>query len=43
MSHAGLIRHPDQWWHFSLGDRMWAWLHNQQHSEDTVQARYGRI
>jgi zinc D-Ala-D-Ala dipeptidase len=43
MTHAGFARHPQEWWHFSLGDQMWAWLHNQQHPEDLYQARYGRI
>lgn len=22
---AGFRRHPNEWWHFSLGDQMWAW------------------
>jgi zinc D-Ala-D-Ala dipeptidase len=43
MTHAGFARHPQEWWHFSLGDQMWAWLHNQQHTEDIRQARYGRV
>lgn len=43
MTHAGFSRHPHEWWHFSLGDQMWAWLHNQQHPNDVVEARYGRI
>lgn len=37
MSQAGFCRHPREWWHFSLGDQMWAW----QKGEST--ARYGRI
>ncbi|VEP15028.1 D-alanyl-D-alanine dipeptidase [Hyella patelloides LEGE 07179] len=43
MTLAGFMRHPGEWWHFSLGDQMWAWLHNQQHPENILQARYGRI
>jgi len=43
MSNAGFIRHPGEWWHFSLGDQMWAWLHNQQHPTDIQNARYGRV
>lgn len=43
MNHAGFARHPEEWWHFSLGDQMWAWLHNQQHPEDIRQAYYGRV
>lgn len=26
MSTAGFARHGNEWWHFSLGDQMWAWL-----------------
>lgn len=26
MSTAGFQRHPNEWWHFSWGDQMWAWL-----------------
>ncbi|EAZ91499.1 M15 family metallopeptidase [Crocosphaera chwakensis] len=25
MTQAGFLRHPGEWWHFSLGDQMWAW------------------
>ena len=25
MSAAGFSRHPNEWWHFSLGDQLWAW------------------
>ncbi|GBF79931.1 M15 family metallopeptidase [Aphanothece sacrum] len=25
MINAGFSRHPGEWWHFSLGDQMWAW------------------
>jgi zinc D-Ala-D-Ala dipeptidase len=38
MHSAGFLRHPHEWWHFSLGDQMWAWLMN--HGE---KARYGRV
>jgi zinc D-Ala-D-Ala dipeptidase len=43
MTNAGFVRHPHEWWHFSLGDQMWAWLHNHQHPEDIRQAYYGRV
>ena len=43
MAYAGFLRHPSEWWHFSLGDQMWAWLYNQKHPEDIRQARYGRV
>ena len=25
MASAGFCRHRNEWWHFSLGDQMWAW------------------
>lgn len=43
MNKAGFQRHQKEWWHFSLGDQMWAWLTQQQHPHVSVQARYGRI
>lgn len=45
MTNAGFYRHPGEWWHFSLGDQMWTWLHNQNRSaDDRLQyARYGRV
>ncbi|MGL5064944.1 MAG: M15 family metallopeptidase [Microcoleus sp.] len=39
---AGFQQHPNEWWHFSLGDQMWAWLTNQQQAANQVIARYGR-
>jgi D-alanyl-D-alanine dipeptidase len=30
-------RHPGEWWHFSFGDQMWAWL------SDRAVAEYGGI
>ena len=43
MTNAGFCRHPREWWHFSFGDQMWAWLHNQEHSTNKAIARYGRV
>jgi len=43
MSLAGFRRHPGEWWHFCLGDQMWAWLCNQDNPTVTVTARYGRV
>lgn len=43
MHSAGFRRHPGEWWHFCLGDQMWAWLGNQENPAATVTARYGRI
>ena len=37
MAQSGFCRHPGEWWHFSLGDQMWAW--QTQHPL----ARYGRV
>ncbi|WP_072620440.1 M15 family metallopeptidase [Spirulina major] len=44
MERAGFRQHPNEWWHFCLGDQMWVWL-NQQDSQQPnppQQARYGR-
>jgi zinc D-Ala-D-Ala dipeptidase len=38
---AGFERHWGEWWHFCLGDQMWAWLRQQQGDEQAI-ARYGR-
>jgi D-alanyl-D-alanine dipeptidase len=43
MNHAGFRRHPREWWHFCLGDQMWAWLLTQENPDNPVIARYGRI
>jgi zinc D-Ala-D-Ala dipeptidase len=43
MYSAGFRRNPNEWWHFCLGDQMWAWLCNQENSTVTVSARYGRV
>lgn len=43
MTKAGFRRHYDEWWHFSLGDQMWAWLQNQENSKNLAIARYGRV
>lgn len=29
MRSAGFLRHGNEWWHFSLGDQMWAWTANE--------------
>jgi D-alanyl-D-alanine dipeptidase len=33
---AGFVRHPNEWWHFSHGDQLWAW------SRGEIKAHYGR-
>ncbi len=43
MTHAGFLRHPNEWWHFSLGDQMWVWIHSQKSSQEFAKARYGRV
>lgn len=43
MLKAGFQRNPKEWWHFSFGDQMWAWLYNQSHPESVMTARYGRL
>jgi zinc D-Ala-D-Ala dipeptidase len=42
MSGAGFQRHLGEWWHFCLGDQMWAWLTRQQSGGEAI-ARYGRV
>nr|WP_326520838.1 M15 family metallopeptidase [Leptothoe spongobia] len=41
MQAVGFRQHPNEWWHFSLGDQMWAWLGITDSDPDGV-ARYGR-
>ena len=36
MEAAGFAQHPNEWWHFSLGDQLWAWR------TGGLAARYGR-
>jgi zinc D-Ala-D-Ala dipeptidase len=42
MAAAGFVRHAAEWWHFSLGDQMWAWSLRQRDPASTASARYGR-
>jgi zinc D-Ala-D-Ala dipeptidase len=45
MAWAGFEQHPNEWWHFSYGDQLWAWLVGQrQVSQKPINqpiARYG--
>lgn len=43
MRSAGFQRHPNEWWHFSLGDQLWAWQMQQQTGQQNIIARYGRV
>ncbi|MDA0267499.1 MAG: M15 family metallopeptidase [Cyanobacteria bacterium] len=38
---VGFAQHPNEWWHFSWGDQLWAWQ-TQNHTGQTLTARYGR-
>ena len=42
MTEAGFTRHWAEWWHFSLGDQMWAWLRQQSGADSAAVAHYGR-
>ena len=42
MLSADFRQHPQEWWHFSLGDQMWAWLKSQEHANTNPIAYYGR-
>ncbi len=30
MTYSGFVRHPNEWWHFSYGDQLWAWTSGKQ-------------
>lgn len=30
MTYSGFQRHPNEWWHFSYGDQLWAWISNEK-------------
>ncbi|HTL90301.1 MAG TPA: M15 family metallopeptidase [Leptolyngbya sp.] len=40
---AGFKRHWNEWWHFSYGDQIWAWLTNQDDPRMSAIAKYGRL
>ncbi|MEB3190857.1 MAG: M15 family metallopeptidase [Snowella sp.] len=43
MESVGFLRHPGEWWHFSLGDQLWAWQYNQRNAIAHRIAHYGRV
>lgn len=43
MRSAGFQRHPGEWWHFCLGDQMWAYLTNLENGTNSSIACYGRV
>lgn len=38
---AGFRQHPNEWWHFSLGDQLWAWQQQSESAGSLPVARYG--
>ncbi len=42
MNYAGFARHPAEWWHFSIGDQLWAWSNHLADPQHPLQAYYGR-
>ena len=40
---AGFQRHPREWWHFSYGDQVWAWLQSAVNPTEVLIAQYGRV
>jgi len=43
MEKAGFKRNPKEWWHFSFGDQMWAWLNNEANDDKKCVACYGKV
>ncbi|MFZ9739796.1 MAG: M15 family metallopeptidase, partial [Prochlorotrichaceae cyanobacterium] len=46
MTTAGFANHPKEWWHFSYGDQLWAWLREQDadlKNESRTVACYGGV
>ncbi|NEQ99148.1 MAG: D-alanyl-D-alanine dipeptidase [Cyanothece sp. SIO2G6] len=43
MTKVGFRRHPQEWWHFSYGDQMWAWLLNKEQMDSMLMAQYGAV
>lgn len=43
MLDAGFRQHPREWWHFSFGDQLWAWLMSQDNSGRQETACYGAV
>jgi zinc D-Ala-D-Ala dipeptidase len=41
MTDSGFQQHPNEWWHFSFGDQMWAWSHSSNQAS-CLTACYGR-
>ncbi len=43
MKESGFGRHLVEWWHFSLGDQMWAWQQNSHNPANLLTAYYGKL
>jgi zinc D-Ala-D-Ala dipeptidase len=43
METAEFQRHPGEWWHFSWGDQLWAWISQENNLMRSAVARYGRL
>lgn len=43
MTKAEFQQHPNEWWHYSYSDQLWAWLNNQTNLGTTLIAQYGRV
>jgi zinc D-Ala-D-Ala dipeptidase len=43
MQSAGFRQHPNEWWHFSWGDQLWAWLSQIETPTVSVISRYGGV
>jgi zinc D-Ala-D-Ala dipeptidase len=43
MISTGFKQHWNEWWHFSYGDQIWAWLTNQEDAAASAIAKYGRV
>jgi D-alanyl-D-alanine dipeptidase len=39
MTTAGFANHPKEWWHFSYGDQLWAWLREQAEQPSPPKSR----
>jgi len=40
MKKAGFVQHPNEWWHFSYGDQMWAWTN---HNENAIYGAWASV
>ncbi|MBL1209612.1 M15 family metallopeptidase [Geminocystis sp. GBBB08] len=43
MTKGEFRQHQGEWWHFSYGDQMWAWLQNLDNPSIKTLAKYGKV